>query len=91
MLLQIREYIQRHQLVSTQQLAREFHIDEQALQPILDVWLSKQVIKRCDNQDACRRACGGCAGRAPVYYQIRSTPEITSYSCINPISSFAQE
>ena len=45
MLLQIRDFIQREQVASTQQLAREFHIDEKALQPMLDIWVNKGVIK----------------------------------------------
>lgn len=60
MLLKLREFIQREQLVSTQQLARAFHIDEQALQAMLDIWVKKGVIQSVDNlacKSACTRSC----------------------------------
>ena len=70
MLLHIRDYIQREQVVSTQQLAREFHIDEQALQPMLDIWVNKGVIKRCEEKAGCQSTCSGCKTNAPVFYEI---------------------
>jgi len=69
MLLQIREFIQREQVVSTQQLAREFHIDEQALQPMLAIWVAKGVIEKCHEKAACQSSCFRCKTNAPVFYQ----------------------
>ncbi len=71
MLLQIRDYIQREQVASTQQLAREFHIDELALQPMLDIWLSKGAIEKCQEKAGCQSACSRCKTNAPVFYQAR--------------------
>lgn len=70
MLLQIRDYIQRQQVASTQQLAREFDIDEQALQPMLEMWVSKGVIKPCQEKTGCQSACVKCKPKSLVYYQI---------------------
>jgi hypothetical protein len=69
MLLQIREYIKREEVVSTQQLSREFHLDSAALQPMLEVWLRKGVIRQCTENTRCKSACFKC--QSPTeYYQI---------------------
>lgn len=69
MLLQIRDFIARHKVVSTQQLARQFHIDEQALMPMLDIWVNKGVIQPCLQKNACQTSCFRCKINAPVYYE----------------------
>ena len=68
MLLQIRDFIHREQTVSTQQLAREFHLDEQALQPMLDLWVKKDVIRAHQETKACQGGCFRCNTTAPMYY-----------------------
>lgn len=68
MLLQIRKYIHREQVVSTQQLSREFHIDLAALQPMLDIWLTKGIISKCTQTPSCKSACFKCK-IPPEYYQ----------------------
>lgn len=69
MLLQLRDFIQRERIVSTQQLAREFRIDEQALQPMLALWVSKGVIQLCQQQSNCHGGCARCTSNTPDYYQ----------------------
>ena len=69
MLLQIRDYIQREQVVSTQQLAREFHLDEQALQPMLAIWIHRGVIQQCQEKSACQSSCFRCNSQSPQFYQ----------------------
>jgi hypothetical protein len=68
MLLQIREYLRRERVASNQQIAREFHLDLQALQPMLDLWLNKGVIACCQAKSACQSRCFKCK-TPPVYYQ----------------------
>lgn len=70
MLLQIREFISREQVVSTQQLTREFHIDEQALQPILDIWVKRGVICVVEGKTSCKTKCFRCDSKQPVFYQM---------------------
>jgi ribosomal protein S25 len=65
-LLQIRDYISREKLVSTQQLSREFKIDFSALQPILAWWVGKGVIMRCAENNRCAQACFKCS--TPIEY-----------------------
>lgn len=69
MLLQIRDFIRESQVASTQQMARAFHVDEQALQPMLDIWVRKGVIERCHEETACASACKRCKTNGPVFYQ----------------------
>lgn len=75
MLLQLRDFIHREQVVSTQQLAREFHVDELALQPMLDIWTRRGVIRQCQEKTACKRSCFRCSTNTPVYYQFISSPD----------------
>lgn len=67
MLLQIRDYICREGIVSTQQLTREFSVDLPALQPMLDLWMKKGVIDKCQKQSGCQRRCFKCS--TPEYYE----------------------
>lgn len=69
MLLQLRDYIAREGVVSTQQMAREFHLDIFALKPMLDLWIKKGTIEKCQAQSSCQSSCFKCGDRAPEYYQ----------------------
>ncbi len=73
MLLQIRDYISREGVVSTQQLTREFKMDLSALQPMLDKWVDKRVISKCQEKANCQSTCFKCRTQAPEYYQYIST------------------
>lgn len=72
MLLQIRNYIRRAGIVSTQQLTREFRLDLHALQPMLDLWVAKGIIGKCQEKANCQSACFKCRIHSPVYYQTLS-------------------
>jgi hypothetical protein len=69
MLLQLRDYIQREHVVSIQQLTREFHVDESALRPMLELWVQKGAILPHQHQKACQSACSRCSTSAVVFYQ----------------------
>jgi hypothetical protein len=69
MLLLIRDYIHRQKVVSLQQLSREFHMDEAAMQPMLDLWVKKGVIHSIE-QNSCKANCFKCGPKtAPKVYQ----------------------
>jgi hypothetical protein len=68
MLLQIRNYICRERVVSSQQLSREFQVDLAALQPMLEVWINKGVISKCTQDNQCKSSCFKCR-TPPDYYQ----------------------
>lgn len=73
MLLQIREFIQRKQIVSNQQIAREFKLDLDTLQPMLELWLRKGVIANCQEKTPCQTRCLKCKVQPVVYYQYNSS------------------
>ncbi len=68
MLLQIRKYMSRERVVSTQQLTREFQMDLPALQPILDLWVGKGIIRKCQGKTNCQSTCFKCR-TVPEYYE----------------------
>ncbi len=70
MLLQIRDFIHREQVVSIQQLTREFHIEEQALQPMLDMWVHRGAIRLCQEKSSCKSSCFRCSVTGPVFYEV---------------------
>lgn len=71
MLLQLRDYMLRERVASTQQLAREFRIDEDTLQPMLDVWVRKGIIEPCEQKLSCQSTCARCKIKKTAFYQIR--------------------
>lgn len=68
MLLQLYDYLQREKIVSDTQLARQFHLDIKALQPMLEVWLRKGIITFC-HEKRCEQRCIKCPNTASTYYQ----------------------
>lgn len=71
MLLQIREYIKKEKVVSSQQIARTFGVDEHTLQPILNIWIAKGVIRPYQMKASCSSQCFRCKGiTSPTFYQL---------------------
>lgn len=68
MLLQIRDFMKRTRIASNQQLAREFHLDIEALEPMLKVWLSKGVLAFCQQPPVCQSQCFKCYTQPIIYY-----------------------
>ena len=68
MLLQLRDFIAREQVVSTQQLTRAFHIELTALQPMLDRWVLKGMIEP-QEKAGCSSPCRSCKIPPLVYYR----------------------
>lgn len=69
MLLQIRDYLRQEKVASNQQMAREFGLELDALQPMLDIWFKKGVIALAHEKSSCSRRCFKCQS-PPVYYRI---------------------
>ena len=69
MLLQLCDFITRERVVSLQQLAREFHVDELALQPMLDIWIQRGVLRIRAKEQACQSTCFRCDTGALLYYE----------------------
>lgn len=69
MLLQIRDYVVREGVVSTQQLTREFHLELSALQPMLDLWVRKGLIRKVEENNKCQSSCFKCRAHSPQFYE----------------------
>lgn len=69
MLLQVLDFIKQQGMVNTQQLTRHFKIDEQALQPMLELWVKKGMIRPCQQAIHCQSSCFKCRINAPGYYE----------------------
>lgn len=68
MLLQLRDYLVKEQVASLEQIARFFQVDTTALEPMLDVWISRGVIHQEVKKVACGTACTGCDYPPAIYY-----------------------
>lgn len=73
MLLQIREFMRREKIASNQQIARVFHVDLNALEPMLEIWLRKGalVYAQAEAQSSCASGCASlsCRTQSIVYYR----------------------
>ena len=73
MLLQIREFLRREKIASNQQLARMFHVDLNALEPMLEVWLRKGTLAYVPEsiRVSCSRQCTSshCQAQSIIYYR----------------------
>jgi hypothetical protein len=72
MLLQIRDFIHREHVVSTQQLAREFQMDEHALAPILQLWVNRGTIRMVQEKAGCKSLCSRCNNKPTFYTFVRN-------------------
>ena len=70
MLLALRNFIAREQTVSMQRLSREFNIDKKALEPMLAIWIARDII--CRSEAHCKSSCLNC--NSAVFYSYKSSP-----------------
>ena len=70
MLLQIREFFRLEKIASNQQLARFFHVDLSALEPMLEIWLRRGVLAYAQEQRqvACKSHCARSQCSTSVIY-----------------------
>lgn len=74
MLVQIRDYLSQQKIASNQQIAREFGLSLDALEPMLTCWIRKKIIEVYEGQKSCLKACFRCKGSNIVYYQFLGFP-----------------
>lgn len=68
MLLQLHKFIQQERVVSLQQLAREFQIDELALMPMLHYLVQKGMVYSSERKKHCQSLCQQCSPAKVVFY-----------------------
>ena len=66
MLSNIRKFIQINELVSKEQISREFEMSHAALEPILELLIFRKEIKKIEGE-MCGKRCGDC--ETPIYYE----------------------
>lgn len=66
MLIAIRCYIQKHQMVTQMQLERHFQISSQVLHPMLDILKARHDIQEV-TADGCAADCHDC--ETPRYFE----------------------
>ena len=68
MLLQLRDFLKREKLASNQQMARTFHLDMSALEPMLEMLVRKGEFHYAAAPSSCKRRCVKCSPGTVVYY-----------------------
>lgn len=68
MLLAIRDFIQAHIVVSSEQLCREFRLATDALEPMLEIWINKGILRKMSAKN-CGGGCRTCHASAILYYE----------------------
>ena len=57
----IKHYLQDRRQASLRDLTLHFDTDRQAMQGMLEHWIQKGRVARCDLRGACGRGCSDCA------------------------------
>jgi predicted HTH transcriptional regulator len=69
MLFKLLDFIQREEIVSEQQLTRTFKITTQTLQPMLERWIKRGMIKKLSPTPSCKSVCTQCNETTLNFYQ----------------------
>lgn len=69
MLLAIRKFIRTHRVVSSEQLSREFRVALEALSPMLEIWISKGVIRVAQTKSCGSKCRLSCHSQKINYYE----------------------
>lgn len=68
MLVRILDYLRHEKIASNQQIARAFAIESDALQPMLELWVKRGVIRLCGTKKSCQ-SCTKCQPATLDYYE----------------------
>lgn len=69
MIIEIKAFFAQHKLVSTRQLTSTFSLHASALEPMLQHWIKKGLIKAYRPCNDCQLACHSCANSKINWYQ----------------------
>ena len=67
-LAELRNYIQQRQQVSLADIINHFDVDEQAVRPMLEVWINKGKIHRKMSTASCGSSCSQCQTASTEFY-----------------------
>ncbi len=57
-LTDIKQYVQKHKLVSVQDVARHFDVETEAARGMLGFWVTKGKMKKTASTMSCNQSCG---------------------------------
>lgn len=69
MIIELKAYIAKHQTVNLVQLCKAFMTNAQTLEPMLQHWLNKGLIKPYSPCNSCQISCQGCSTAISHWYQ----------------------
>ena len=69
MIIAIKAFLAQHELVNVQQLAKAFDTSSSTLEPILERFVAKGMIRRYQPCQNCQLACQNCSSTNNPWYQ----------------------
>lgn len=70
MLLEIKTYLSRRRMASLHELAAHLRLDNEATREMLQHWLRKGRVRRCElGCSSCGSGCGGCSSAVTEFYE----------------------
>ena len=67
-LTHIKRFIKQEKIVSLQQISRHFDITPLAIEPMINFWIRKGLVRQC--QQGCKTTCFGCSKQVKYYQYI---------------------
>jgi FeoC like transcriptional regulator len=68
MILALKAYIAQHKLVNTVKLCEVFAVTAEALEPMLQHWVQKGLLKPYEPCKNCHQLCHGCPSATPAWF-----------------------
>ena len=68
-LTQVRDYLKQKGQAPLRDMALEFGIDQDALRPIVELWITKGKVVKLPEGSACGGGCNGCEPQTIELYQ----------------------
>lgn len=68
-LTDIRDYLQQKEQAALRDMAIEFGMEQDALRPILEQWITKGKIEKLPNGSTCGGGCHSCAPETIELYR----------------------
>jgi len=68
-LTQVRDYLKQKRQAPLRDMALEFGIDQDALRPIVELWITKGKVVKLPEGSACGGGCNSCEPQTIELYQ----------------------
>ena len=68
-LTEVRDYIKRHRQIALRDMALQFGMEQDALRPIIEQWVTKGKVVKLPEGTTCGSSCSNCAPDTIEIYQ----------------------